>query len=607
MTWTPALATKAAGIVPHSWWRGDSLAYTDDGVTLAAGDETAKRWTSKTASAKTLVIADSGKRPILKTGVLDGHSVLRFDGIDDLLQASTAADWTFLHNGSGHTLFIVWKKRQANADRADVLLDTCGASSANYGYSLLADNRSSVPRVHQMVNLIYKNAIAISLVSTSYAAAGDPHWHVSCTTGTTASHTLYNDGRAGDTLSGALATPSSSAPTYALTVGATGSAILPADADIAEIIIYDKVLSTLDRQQVFNYLRARYPSLTFGDVKETLSTVLASTYDSNDHNSFPSIVAVSDSTLLAFFRRATHHNQSGAGKISYCKSTSGGASWAAPVDILTPGASENWQEAIALRLSSGRILLFATRTPDTDGVNDLEDDWVTYSDDDGATWSTAAQITATSFTEMTRLACPVEAANGDILLPVYGLDTSDTNYTVRLLKSTDDGATWTEIATIADGEADSRSYTETGLAYYGSTLVAIVRLATTTGWWRFTSADDGATWSSGTSIASWIGGRPQITVNDAGHFFAVARDGDSGATRLVVSANGGANWQRGDDFGSATISDYGNCVHTGNGVGFVYGQEASDNTSASVYYWQPSEDEVVASSGGSGYSRSRTM
>lgn len=597
--WTPQEPTAQNSVVPHSWWRGDSLAYTDDGTTLATDGQAVKRWTSKTASAKTLVNATEANRPTLETNVLDGHSVLRFDGTNDLLQAATASDWTFLHNGTGHTLFVIWKKRQGNADRLDPLIDNCAASSANIGYHIAGDNRSSVPRSHQILNIIAKGTggtPSLSLTSSTYAAIGDPTWHVTATSGST-THSCYIDGRSGELNSGTLTTPSSSAPTYVLTVGGLGTAAsFWLDGDIAEIIVYNSTLTTVDRQQVFQYLRDRYPSLAYADTKDQTASVILSTYDSNDHNGFPSMVKVSDSTLLVFFRRATFHAQSGNGKISYSRSLWGGASgtWENPVDILTPGAGECWQDLNAIRLASGRILLVVSRTPNVDGTNDLDDGYV-YSDDNGSTWSSHAAITS-SFTDFSRINQPMQRTNGDILLPIYGKDTGQTNWSVRLLKSTDNGITWSEIGTIANGHVDGRQYSETGLAYYGSTLVATIRLSTT-GWWRVTSSDNGVTWGSASSVATWISGRPNISVDSAGHFYSVIRDASSDVTRLACSVDGGATWQRGDDFGTAYRNAYGNCIHMDNGIGFVYAQEAAGLGSASITYVLPALSEKYRAGG----------
>lgn len=600
--WTPQEPTAQNSVIPHSWWRGDSLAYNDAGTTLATNGQSVQQWTSKTASAKTLSQATSGNRPLLQTNVIDGHSVLRFDGTNDLLQASTASDWTFLHNATGHTLFVVWKKRQGNADRYDPLIDTSAASTSNTGYHIGADNRSSVPRTQQATMIISKSTggtPSVQLTTGTYAAIGDPAWHVSCTSGSTI-YSFYLDGRAGELNTGTLSSPSASSPTYALTAGGLGSAAsLWLDGDIAEIIIYNSTLTTVDRQQVFQYLRDRYPSLAYADTKDQTATVILNTYDSNDHNGFPVLIKVSDSKLLVVFRRGTTHDQAGVGKISYCRSLWGGASgtWENPVDILTPAGGKNWQEVTGLRLASGRILLAVTRTPDVSATNSLEDDWTLYSDDEGTTWSTPVQITASTFTgDFTRIGTLFQSFNGDVFLPIYGMDTGDTNWSVRLLKSTDQGGTWTQIGEIADGQTDGRSYSETSLAYYGATLVAIVRLSTT-GWWRFTSSDNGATWSSATSVATWIGGRPFITKDAAGHFYSVIRDGTSDVTRLACSVDGGATWQRGDDFGTAYRNNYGNCIHMDNGIGFVYGQEAAGLGSCSITYILPALSEKYRAGG----------
>lgn len=70
--WSPVLLPGVYG-----WYDPDSLGLSDDDPVAS--------WPSTLATTLTWTQATGGKQPLLKTNILNGHSVVRFDGSDDSL------------------------------------------------------------------------------------------------------------------------------------------------------------------------------------------------------------------------------------------------------------------------------------------------------------------------------------------------------------------------------------------------------------------------------------------------------------------------------------------------------------------------------------------
>jgi hypothetical protein len=85
-----ATAPPSSGLV--GWWRADDLALTD-------GAEVAT-WTDTSGTGSSLTQATATARPLYRTNVVNGRSVVRFDGIDDFLagtMTSVAQPTTFVY------------------------------------------------------------------------------------------------------------------------------------------------------------------------------------------------------------------------------------------------------------------------------------------------------------------------------------------------------------------------------------------------------------------------------------------------------------------------------------------------------------------------------
>ena len=192
------------------------------------------------------------------------------------------------------------------------------------------------------------------------------------------------------------------------------------------------------------------------------------------------------------------------GKAAQVESVDGGGTFPA-----TTYADENAGAApsASIRLRDGSLLGYSFKTqaaPYNVGRNVR---FTAYrSTDEGRTWTSEdALFDMGSYWQGGRAASiPLELANGDIVMAVYGKYTDSSTYRVQLQASTDGGRTFVRRAVVAPDDAGN-SYNETGLAQLpNGKLLAVVRhhVADSSGAlndvvtpvWT-TSTNNGATWA----------------------------------------------------------------------------------------------------------------
>nr|NIQ88693.1 hypothetical protein [Deltaproteobacteria bacterium] len=141
-SWTPASPTSG-GYSPEHWYRSDSGLWQDAGVTPATADgDVVGRWEDKTANADHVNQANAAKKPTLQSGAADrlnGHPVIRFDGIDDLLVGA------FTNGGAMAQPFTVFIVAQLDSSVVDdgvpaVLLDDSDPTNRVIIYKYEAPN-----------------------------------------------------------------------------------------------------------------------------------------------------------------------------------------------------------------------------------------------------------------------------------------------------------------------------------------------------------------------------------------------------------------------------------------------------------------------------------
>lgn len=227
------VVSTPGGLPPDSisgllrWYDADTLSLTD-------GDFVSS-WTDKSSFANHAVQANSANKPIFKAAIINGKNVVRFDGSNDYLSFSEILDTS----GATAHFFIVAKQ---NASGSRAIVGT-RPSSGNNGWVLRYQSATQLMYYHAgySPNVTYNitdkfNLIEVQRNGLNITVGADG------TLDTTQTVSGYSAGSLNETrIGGAL----SSLDTYM-------------SGDIAEIIIYDHVLTTIERNNIINYLNGKY-------------------------------------------------------------------------------------------------------------------------------------------------------------------------------------------------------------------------------------------------------------------------------------------------------------------------------------------------------------
>lgn len=195
--------------------------------------------------------------PLYKTGVANGQPCLRFDGVDDVLVAQTAADWQFLTEP--HTVIMIAKTTDANPAAALVLFDTSN-STAGIGSLLYYDDAALNDGIKY--RLFTTGAAAQATANSAangfsaqaaHVVVGRYRWRI-----TGNDLTVDVDGvnvAAGDTVADPALT---SAPAAALALGAGSNLASFFKGDIFELLFFARPLLDAEITSLLGVLRTTY-------------------------------------------------------------------------------------------------------------------------------------------------------------------------------------------------------------------------------------------------------------------------------------------------------------------------------------------------------------
>lgn len=295
-------------------------------------------------------------------------------------------------------------------------------------------------------------------------------------------------------------------PTYAMEIGATGNAVGRAVMTLKEITIQDALNTDAFRQtfitnRMFKYGITAFPSVVDGIVM-TSDWVLTNVFDENRYYLTNNLCQspLNSNKIVSIFHDTVTHLYDAASKISRRISTDKGLTWSAKSTVFDPSGADSARDQSAGYGDDGRLhMITGTCTSLSGGGVSVEKLWYTYSDDDGATWSTASNITsilpADSLNGL-RCYCTIIENSGRLMTAIYkttdeGDATNSANY---LIYSDDNGTTWgyktirASAATFID-ESDIVVTT-------GNNLLIIARNDSTFEWTQFRSTDNGDTWTN---------------------------------------------------------------------------------------------------------------
>ena len=294
------------------------------------------------------------------------------------------------------------------------------------------------------------------------------------------------------------------------------------------------------------------------------------------YRAFPGLAELPDGRLLTVYRSGTDHASTQDGVVVMRTSPDGGASWSGETTVYDSTTLDVRDPNVVL-LGSTLLVTFFT----WDGASAYVIR-TTTSSDWGRSWSQPATVTDSFTSTRAVTGAVVRLANGDLLMPIYGRNTSDAFDTAAILRSTDNGATWGSQVTIGSGPSDLRHYQEPCLAVLtGGTVVALMRSDTSETVWRSASTDNGSTWGAPTDEFSG-GGRPSQLLLTSGSLVCFYRSKAPGAKAAYrVSTDSGVTWGSEQPLDSATgVMEYGWAVQLATGsVVAVYALESSGTVS----------------------------
>jgi hypothetical protein len=225
---------------------GATLFDAQSGGSLVAADGSVGRWVDKSGGGRNVTQGTANNRPVLKTGIVNGRNVLRFNGTSHILfGADTTSDLPF-----PYSLFAVYQSS-----------DTAG--------SIVSSTRTSGGFVAEVIRKSAANTLQGlqqngSTNGEATVAAADASWHVAeiVYSGTASSLTFTVRANGGTTSDMTTARArDASAATRALNIGGVisgGGFIDGLQGDIAEVVAYGRTLSAAELSRVRQYLGKRY-------------------------------------------------------------------------------------------------------------------------------------------------------------------------------------------------------------------------------------------------------------------------------------------------------------------------------------------------------------
>jgi hypothetical protein len=250
------VAIPCGATVPMSglkvWLQADSLGLSD-GTAVSS-------WTDISGNGFNAAQATGGQQPVFKTAIRNGKPIVRFDGTDDVLGLSGSALGIFNNIGGG-TVFVVCSDTNNAAGAAGHY--SVVFSSGTTGNRIVLLTKETVSQISSKGKRLDADA---NIFSTATYSAG---FHVLTANADWSgnSNQLFVDGV------GATATAYSgggnTSATNSVFAGVGANTAVGANAfpgDIAEVLVFNRVLTATERNQVHGYLGSKYNIAVTGGI-----------------------------------------------------------------------------------------------------------------------------------------------------------------------------------------------------------------------------------------------------------------------------------------------------------------------------------------------------
>jgi hypothetical protein len=256
---------------PHTWIDfSDSSTLFDatSGGSVVTNGVGIARAEDKSGNGRNFTQATSGARPTWSSGLAV------FDGGDWLTSTSANSTWTFLHSTQS-TVFAVVKTGVTGSPNAVYgWLGNNAGSGANRGIFYAYDNRNILTGLTNAFNCLSATGGTVNYSSLNNAGnAVVTDFRNILTANTQQVYAIQSDpqnatasNRIKIAVNGGLlvgnnqrnGSGSTDAPLFALQIGAIGNNAVPIVGDYCELIIFDSILSTTDREAMQDYLLAKW-------------------------------------------------------------------------------------------------------------------------------------------------------------------------------------------------------------------------------------------------------------------------------------------------------------------------------------------------------------
>jgi hypothetical protein len=251
--WTPSVLRSAL------WLDANDLST----ISVATG---ISEWRDKSGNARNFSQGTGAVQPSFTPSGLNGRNVLSYNGSQYLTSVSTVGTWNFLHNTNGSSVFGVWQAGNVSDPNAIyTFLGNNAALSANTGYYIVYDDRVSSLRNDVALVQISRGVSGQTAVNNATANGGHPAntpvliSHICIPSqGIAANRSFLRINQSLTQGNTATNAPVSTDASFALQIGACGNNTLPMVGYIAEIVVFNSIVTDIVRQQIEGYLAHKW-------------------------------------------------------------------------------------------------------------------------------------------------------------------------------------------------------------------------------------------------------------------------------------------------------------------------------------------------------------